>query len=147
MKKPVSDATFYDYSFYDNGMLDLMTQFDYAYKASGSQKFTYIGHSQGTTEMFAMLSDTTYFNDKLSLFIACAPIVYLGNVEDEMMQSIAQDWLSLWIGTKVMGLYEFSETIEQDNPEFCNQYPENCKTLVEQLTMTTEYSDPEAKKL
>ena len=97
--------------------------------------------------MFAMLSDQTYFNDKLSLFIACAPIVYLDHVEDEQMQNIAQNWLSFYIGTQVLGLYEFTENIEEDNPEFCNENAESCTYFVNELTGTSEYSDPAAREL
>ena len=67
------------YSFYENGKYDTTKQVSYALATSGQSKLTYVGHSQGTTQMFAMLSDTTFFNDKVDMFIACAPIVYLNN--------------------------------------------------------------------
>ena len=70
---------FFDYSFYENGKYDTTKQVSYALATSGQSKLTYVGHSQGTTQMFAMLSDTTFFNDKVDMFIACAPIVYLNN--------------------------------------------------------------------
>lgn len=44
-------------------------------------KVTYIGHSGGTTQMFAQLADGAALDDKIDLFIACAPIVSLKGSE------------------------------------------------------------------
>lgn len=43
--KSLTEEKFYDYSFYENGKYDLITQFDYAYKMTGSKKMSYVGHS------------------------------------------------------------------------------------------------------
>ena len=43
--KSLTTDKFFDYSFYENAKYDLITQFDFAYKNSGSKKMTYVGHS------------------------------------------------------------------------------------------------------
>lgn len=45
-------------------------------------KIVYVGHSLGTTQMFAALADTVvndFLHSKIEVFIALAPIVYLVN--------------------------------------------------------------------
>lgn len=52
-------------------------------KETGHDKISYVGHSQGTSQMFSALADkqTLHGNvlvkDKLNLYIALAPIVNL----------------------------------------------------------------------
>jgi pimeloyl-ACP methyl ester carboxylesterase len=40
---------FYDYSFFELGKYDLPANIDYVLKATGKDKVSYIGHSQGTS--------------------------------------------------------------------------------------------------
>lgn len=42
-------------------------------------KVIYIGHSQGTTTMFALLSSKPSYNDKISIFAALAPVTYFSH--------------------------------------------------------------------
>lgn len=41
----------------------------------------YIGHSMGTTMMFALLSEKPDFNDKLKAMFALAPVAYMSHVK------------------------------------------------------------------
>ena len=42
---------------------------------SGASKLTYVGHSQGTTQMFYELSkNQDWINERVNLFVALAPI-------------------------------------------------------------------------
>lgn len=41
---------------------------------SGQEKITYVGHSQGTTQMFyALATNEDYLKDRINLFVALAP--------------------------------------------------------------------------
>lgn len=42
-------------------------------------KVIYIGHSQGATTMFALLSSNPSYNKKISIFAALAPVVYFSH--------------------------------------------------------------------
>ena len=48
---------YYDYSFYELGKYDLPAEIDYILKETGNQKIAYVGHSQGTSQMFSALAD------------------------------------------------------------------------------------------
>jgi hypothetical protein len=46
---------------------------------------SYIGHSQGTTQMFVALSAyPEFFKKHMQLFIAIAPVMYLSNMSAEL---------------------------------------------------------------
>jgi len=58
------------------GIYDLPAMIDYVREQSGQEKVSYIGHSQGTTEMFlAMGMDQSFWQKRINLFIATAPVV------------------------------------------------------------------------
>jgi pimeloyl-ACP methyl ester carboxylesterase len=64
------------------GRYDVPANIQYVLEKTGKSKLSYIGHSQGTSQMFAALSDSAtkdYVNSKVDVFIALAPIVYLAN--------------------------------------------------------------------
>jgi pimeloyl-ACP methyl ester carboxylesterase len=50
-------ATFWDYSFEDMAKYDQPALFNFVLSKTGVDKVTYIGHSQGTTQMFCALSE------------------------------------------------------------------------------------------
>ena len=79
-------AEFFDYSFYELGKYDAPAQIDFVLKMTGYDKLSYIGHSQGTSQMFSALSEGHgNLKDKLNIFIACAPIMNLKNSPNVMI--------------------------------------------------------------
>jgi len=91
---PAKDkSTFFDYSFFELGKYDAPAQIDFVRKSTGYDKISYLGHSQGTSQMFSALSyDHGELQDKLNLFIACAPIINLANSPNSLMQNAATVW-------------------------------------------------------
>lgn len=76
----IESKAFWQYSFMQMGQYDVPANIQYVKNTAGVSKVTYIGHSQGTTQMFAALSDPAvrskvapYLKD----FYALAPVVYL----------------------------------------------------------------------
>jgi len=73
---------FHNYSFPNLGKYDLPAQIDYALKTSGNDKLTYIGHSQGTSQMFWALShDQDHYLSRVNGFIALAPVANMAHVD------------------------------------------------------------------
>jgi pimeloyl-ACP methyl ester carboxylesterase len=57
------------------GEFDAPAQIEMALQVSGQKKVTYIGHSQGTTQMFHALSkNPDYWDSKMNLFVSLAPV-------------------------------------------------------------------------
>lgn len=74
------DSKYWDFSFQEMGRYDIPAMIKKITYATGCERLSYIGHSQGTSQMFAALTDpltAEYVNSKLDLFIALAPIVFL----------------------------------------------------------------------
>lgn len=49
-------------------------------KTTQSSSLSYIGHSQGTTIAFAEFSRNQTWHSKINVFIALAPVAYVGNM-------------------------------------------------------------------
>jgi len=66
---------YFDYSFYELGAFDLPAMVDKIYKLTWKSKISYLGHSQGTTQMFSALAENKNdFRSKISAFAAIAPV-------------------------------------------------------------------------
>jgi len=75
------------------GLKDLPTFIDYILDKTGQEKLTYIGHSQGTTQMFIGASlNPDYFNQKVNLFVALGPVTTLHNLKVPQLKAISKDW-------------------------------------------------------
>ena len=78
---------FFDFSFEDLGKYDLPAQVDYVIKETGRPKISYIGHSQGTAQMFAALADNEEFYAKrINFFGALAPIARIKNIQQSVLK-------------------------------------------------------------
>ena len=78
----INSKAFWTFSFDEMAKFDLPANLGYVRKTTGGRKITYIGHSQGTTQMFAALSDSKIRPNVapyINRFYALAPIVYLNH--------------------------------------------------------------------
>mmetsp|Transcript_25167 Transcript_25167/g.35133 ORF Transcript_25167/g.35133 Transcript_25167/m.35133 type:complete len:233 (+) Transcript_25167:298-996(+) len=53
-------------------------------------KIAYIGHSEGTTQMFAMLATCPELASKLSCFTALGPVARVGNLDSRVLKLLGQ---------------------------------------------------------
>ncbi|XP_034830993.1 lipase 3-like [Maniola hyperantus] len=73
--------SFWNFSWHDVARYDLPAVIDHVAKLKGEEaKITYIGHSMGTTVLFAMLSLRPEYNDRLAAGFALAPVAFLSDV-------------------------------------------------------------------
>ena len=68
---------FWDFSFDEFAKHDVPTFYKTALEISGAEKLTLIGHSQGTSQSFAALSESEELQSKTERFIALAPVVIM----------------------------------------------------------------------
>ena len=135
-KLQTSQKEFWDFSFQEMGRYDIKATIELILKVTGQQKVVYVGHSQGTTQMFAALADratAAFMNAKVKKFIALAPVVYFGQQSSPFVSLMANTPLLEQTATK-MGMYEwlpgpcsetsaqanFQGTVCKVNPSFCN---------------------------
>ena len=76
---------FWDFDFEEMGLFDQPANIEHILNTTGLEKLSaYIGHSQGTSQMFigtSMMPE--YFKEKLGIFIAFAPIVRLDHAANK----------------------------------------------------------------
>lgn len=98
---------FWDFSFHEMGQYDIKANIDTILGKTGKSKLTYIGHSQGTTQMFAALGTemSGYINNKVDKFIALAPVVLPRHISDPMIARLAAD-TGLVKATTFLGINE-----------------------------------------
>lgn len=73
------------------GKYDQPAQIDYVRAQTKVDKVTYIGHSQGTTQMFYAISDDeAFWKQRLNLYIALAPVTKLDNCKSAFMQMFSK---------------------------------------------------------
>uniref|UniRef100_A0A1B0CG72 Partial AB-hydrolase lipase domain-containing protein n=1 Tax=Lutzomyia longipalpis TaxID=7200 RepID=A0A1B0CG72_LUTLO len=68
--------------FHEMALHDLPDTIDYILKRTGRKKLSYVGHSQGTTIMFAMLSSRPSYNDLIVSAHALAPSAFLSHLRN-----------------------------------------------------------------
>lgn len=90
--------SFWDFSFQEMATKDQPAIIEYILRLTGQTKVVYVGHSQGTTQMFAGLSDPAskdYLNSKVAKFVALAPVVYATQCNNKALKQFADNPLIL----------------------------------------------------
>jgi lysosomal acid lipase/cholesteryl ester hydrolase len=119
------DADYWDISWQKMSIYDIPAGLSYINKFTG-QKISYIGHSQGTTQMWAALSEKKENVKKyLKQFISLAPVVYINHCQSTLVNYLVRNevdlimktlnihevlyrnWFSSTIGSKVAILFYF----------------------------------------
>lgn len=71
------DPEFWQFSYQELGIYDKKAVIEEVLRLTGVEKLTYLGHSQGFTEMaVAIIEDGQFWKDKLNVFIAMSPGVF-----------------------------------------------------------------------
>ncbi|KAJ2625856.1 cholesterol esterase [Coemansia sp. RSA 1358] len=73
MKYVPNDRRFWNYSIDEIATIDVPTTVEFILEETGAENLTYIGFSQGTTQMFMALARNKKLNKQISRFIALAP--------------------------------------------------------------------------
>ena len=81
----VTSVNYWEFSFQEMAQYDIPAMIRYVLEATRQGNITYVGYSQGNSQMFAALSDpetSDWLNQKISHFIALAPVVYMNKVSN-----------------------------------------------------------------
>jgi len=126
---------YWAFSWQEMGKYDIPAVLDYVTVQTGIEKHAYIGHSQGTTQMFyaaAMPTLKTHIEKRVSVFIALGPVAKVTHANS--------DWLKL--GSNLIGPISticfylgFHELLGNNYivngviSMVCNTFPTYCKNL------------------
>ena len=70
---------FWDFTFDEQIKYDLPGTIEFIQRLTNQTKVGYVGHSQGTTMVFGLLSDQPEYADIIEPVVALAPVAYVGN--------------------------------------------------------------------
>ncbi|CDW78774.1 ab-hydrolase associated lipase region family protein [Stylonychia lemnae] len=88
----INQKDYWAFSFEQMGDLDLPAVIDYILQVTKQQKLAYMGHSQGTSQMYyALAENENYFADKVSVFIALGPVIRLDHAPSKVFQFVSSN--------------------------------------------------------
>lgn len=90
---PQSDKTFWDFSLDEFVKYDCPAVIHYIQEFTNSSKVVWIGHSQGTTMMFGLLSSQPEYSKIVEPYIALAPVAHVGYIDTPSQIMARQKWL------------------------------------------------------
>ena len=76
---------FWNYSLDEQAQFDLPTAIDFVLEQTQTEKVHYVGYSESTLFMFALLSSQLEYQAKLASFVAIAPVAYLTHLRGSLM--------------------------------------------------------------
>eukprot|EP00359_Climacostomum_virens_P003276 CAMPEP_0204903692 /NCGR_PEP_ID=MMETSP1397-20131031/4424_1 /ASSEMBLY_ACC=CAM_ASM_000891 /TAXON_ID=49980 /ORGANISM="Climacostomum Climacostomum virens, Strain Stock W-24" /LENGTH=384 /DNA_ID=CAMNT_0052072381 /DNA_START=6 /DNA_END=1160 /DNA_ORIENTATION=- len=100
-----SKSVYWQFTWQHMATYDLPAMIDYILQQTGKSKLVYIGHSEGTLQMFALLAEQPAYADKLNIYIALAPIGTVRNMDVNLINIAAHTGLIDAI--TVLGIDEF----------------------------------------
>lgn len=83
------NTDFWDFTWDEIGNIDLAAMIDYALDYTSRSRLHYIGHSQGTTSFFVLASLKPEYNDKIISMHALAPVAYMANNKNLLLNAIS----------------------------------------------------------
>ena len=99
---------FWNIGYENMGDGDITTEIEYVLKVTKQEKLAYIGHSQGTSQMYWALShNEEFFAKRVSVFIALGPVMRLDHCRSDLIKTFAQYRQSIVDTCNFLGLYEF----------------------------------------
>lgn len=135
---------FWDFSWHEIGEFDVPAIIDYILGVTNRTALHYVGHSQGTTIFFVMLSIKPQYNKKIITMTAMSPIVYVKNV-NPMVRVLVANLEQLEVALKIMEMYElmpFNLQIHSLAKLFCSPNVTTaslCKNLIFSVVGTSPH--------
>ena len=117
-------------------------------RETGVSKVTYVGHSQGTSQIFyALATNEDYLKDRINLVVAFAPILRLGNTTDAVLKALAVGRPLLESTVNTLGLWELMGKDWKDiKGPLCSVLPPVCELVDDIVSASSPYNDQERYK-
>nr|ALL42058.1 lipase 3-like precursor protein [Antheraea pernyi] len=107
VSRNIDTFAFWNFTFHDISQNDLPAVIDYIMEIKGWDiKINYIGHSMGTTVLFALLSTKTEYNKVLRAGFALAPVAYMTEIRSPI-RLLARFSNNIEFLMKLLGANEF----------------------------------------
>ena len=100
-----SDSQYWQFTWQHMADYDIPAAIEFVLNTTRQRKLTYIGHSQGTIQIFAHLASNPEFIKNLNIVIALAPIGTVTHLELEVFTTLKET--SFFKVLQATGIYEF----------------------------------------
>ena len=88
---PDTDSAFWDFGWFEMGQYDLPAVITKVLLETGASKISYIGHSQGTTQMFSALAqDEAWYLERINIFIGLGPVTKIQHSRSQLFNFLAE---------------------------------------------------------
>jgi pimeloyl-ACP methyl ester carboxylesterase len=131
----IDDAKFWDFSWDEQVAFDMPAVYDYVLKGEpANATLVYVGHSQGTTQMFGALTRpdvSKLIQPRTSAYVALAPVAYIGHQESALLKDLAKWGFAQML--EKLGVKEFvpdESILHKYDPELCAQNAAFCNSLL-----------------
>ena len=136
-----SSKAYWAFTWQHFAQYDIPADINFILSMTGFPKLTYMGHSQGTLVMFALLSSQPEWADKLTTFVAVGPVATVRNLTSSIVQYVADS--SVFGLLEDAGVYDFLP-----NPDTPTLYYLFCKVLKDVCNVGVEIvADLEVKNV
>lgn len=81
---------------------------DYIIETTKNEKIFYIGHSQGATVFFVLLSEHPEYNDKIKAMVALAPVTFSSHMKSPLYRLLAKHASEIHVRT-IKNIYMITE--------------------------------------
>ena len=125
-----TDPQYWQFTWQHMADFDIPAVIPYVLKATNQKKLAYVGHSQGTLQMFAHLSDNPSFIDNISIFIALAPIGTVRHLDIRFFKILRE--VPILRALEDAGVYEFLPNHHENLLfyEVCYRFGPVCDDLI-----------------
>lgn len=80
---------------------------DYVLSHTGAETLSFVGHSQGTTQMFCALAlNEEYLKSRVNLFVALGPVIRMSNAQSDFFDAVVKYQNIITITMKQFKFYE-----------------------------------------
>lgn len=80
---------FWNFSWHEIGVYDVPNMIDFILKQTGQTQVQYVGHSQGTTVFFVMLSEKPHYKNKIKSAHLLGPAAYMHHMKSPLTRAFA----------------------------------------------------------
>ncbi|GAB6018675.1 hypothetical protein CHUAL_000351 [Chamberlinius hualienensis] len=126
---------FWDFSFEEMAIYDIAGAIDYVLNVTNHTQVNYIGHSMGTTLGFVLLSQLKQYNNKIKVFYALAPAVYLHHMKSILFRLFIHFETVIEKVMSILSYYWFppSDDYSPNEDKYCHPNSTFCMALISEL--------------
>lgn len=88
----LTSKEFWNFSFHEIGLYDLSAMIDYVLDKTNNTQVYYVGHSQGTTVLFVLLSLRPDYNQKIIQAHLFSPAAFYSHNQNIYVRSVVGDF-------------------------------------------------------